>query len=128
MRQSQSQPSNSVMCRMLYEIFLQPRAEKELRILRKRAKVRYEKIMERLQELAKDPKNESIPLQDAYFFGLRRMKAGEDRVKFQICEECKSNPTISGLRQCVDCNDIPENGIKVFDVMHRSSSYKKRRR
>ena len=84
--------------------------------------------MERLRELAQDPKNESIPLQDPYFYGLRRMKAGEDRVKFQICEECKSNPTIAELRQCVDCNDIPENGIKVFDVMHRSSSYKKRRR
>ena len=84
--------------------------------------------MNRLKELAQDPENESIPLQDPYFFGLRRMKAGEDRVKFQLCKECRLNPAIAKLRQCVDCGDIPENGIKVFDIIHRSSAYKKHRR
>ena len=113
---------------MLYEIFLQPRAEKQLRKLQKKAKTRYEKIMERLQELAQDPKGKSIPLEDPYFYGLRRMKAGEDRVKFQICEECRDNDTIRELRQCTDCDDIPENGIKVFDITIRRSSYKIRRR
>ena len=84
--------------------------------------------MERFQELAQDPKTNSVPLQDPYFYGLRRMKAGEDRIKFQICEECKDNDTVRELRQCIDCGDIPENGVKVFDITHRRSSYKIPRR
>lgn len=109
---------------MLYEVFLHPRAEKQLRKLQKKAKVRHEKIMRRFHELAEDPENESIQLQDKFFYGLRRTKAGEDRIILQICEECRSNPLIREQRRCVDCNDIPENGIKVFDITPRKSSYK----
>lgn len=128
MKQSRSPLPSSVMCWMLHEIFLQPRAEKKLRKLQKKAKARYEIIMRRLDELAKDPESESIPLQDSFFYGLRRMKAGVDRVILQICEECRHTPLVKKMRQCVDCDEIPESGIKIFDILHRRLSYKKSRR
>jgi mRNA-degrading endonuclease RelE of RelBE toxin-antitoxin system len=73
----------------LYEIHLQQSVEKELKRMQKRAKTRFQKIQESLGLLQAEPKTESIQLLDQVFHGLRRAKAGEDRILFMICEECR---------------------------------------
>lgn len=106
------------------KVFLQQKACRQLKKLKKKAKVRYEKILKCLDELSEDAENDSILLQDPIFYGLRRMKAKDDRIIFQICKECRSNPTIMRLRQCIDCEEIPANGIKVFEIQLRKDAYK----
>jgi len=113
----------------LYDVFLQPNAERQLKKLRKKAKLRYETTMESLNGLSNDPKKDSIPLQDPVFRGLRRVRAGDhDRIIFQICEECRADPTIKKLRRCTDCDRMPINAVKVFDIPVRRDAYKKHRR
>lgn len=107
----------------LREIYLQPSVAHDLKKLQKKAKVRYDKIREKLNTLANDSEDESIPLQDQYFQGLRRIRAGEDRIIFQRCEECWDNPIVQKLRRCNDCDTIPENAIKVFDIHNRRNAY-----
>jgi mRNA-degrading endonuclease RelE of RelBE toxin-antitoxin system len=109
----------------LYAVFLQPKASRILKKLKKKAKTRFKAINKSLTELTKDPRNETVPLQDPYFYGLRRARAGDDdRIIFQICEECRNDDTMIKMRKCIDCKDIPDNGVKVFDIPKRKDAYK----
>jgi len=75
-----------------------------------------------------DPISISLALQDPLLKGFRRAKAGDDRIIFQICKECRKDPDILKERECFDCDDVPENGIMVFDIDARKRVYKKRMR
>jgi len=109
----------------LYEVHFQPHAKRDLKWYKRKAKDRYRVILERLEELEKDPQNESIELTGQEFHGLRRLKAGIDRVRLMICEDCRRDPTNHPihLQRCSDCDDIPENGIKVFQITPRRKGY-----
>jgi hypothetical protein len=50
----------------------------------------------------------------------------DDRIIFQICKECRNDPNILKERECFDCDDVPENGIMVFDIDARKRVYKKK--
>ena len=112
----------------MYEIRLQKGPHKTLKQLARRARARFDKISEVLTELMNDPLSTSIALQDPLLNGFRRAKAGDDRIIFQICKECRKDPDILKERECFDCDDVPENGIMVFDIDARKRVYKKRMR
>jgi len=110
----------------MYEVFLQSTARKQLKKL-KREKVRLEAIEKVIQVLRQDPRSDdSVELLDPDFYGLRRMKTEVDRIVYQVCEDCRGNAAIQLLRKCIDCDDIPEKGIKIFDIPVRRDAYKKR--
>lgn len=109
----------------MYEIWLEPEASATLEHLYKRDRGRWRRIRKRLDDLMVDPKHGAIPLQDRLFKGLERVRAGKDRIIYQICEECRADLLIQELRNCVDCDDIPENAIKVFVIDIRSSAYRR---
>jgi mRNA-degrading endonuclease RelE of RelBE toxin-antitoxin system len=88
-------------------VYLQSSVEHDLKKLERKAKVRYNAIREALDFLTQDT-GDSIFLEDPAFYGLRRMKADKDRIIFQVCSEC---------------DQIPENGIKVFDIEIRRTAY-----
>ena len=117
-------PSTFEMYQSLYEIFLQPNVSHDLSKLAKKAKVRYNAVRKALDTMINDVR-ESIPLIDPMFYGLKRAKADEDRIIFQICSECRGNEAIKKMRKCIDCEQIPENGIKVFDIDDRRTVYSK---
>jgi mRNA-degrading endonuclease RelE of RelBE toxin-antitoxin system len=108
----------------VYKVFLQPKADKTYKKMKKKAKIRFQAVTESLTGLSEDPKNETIPLKDVEFYGFRRAKTDDDRIIFQICDDCRANKTIMKLRQCIDCEDIPDNGIKVFEIQLRKDAYK----
>ncbi|MCW4049131.1 MAG: hypothetical protein NWE89_05275 [Candidatus Bathyarchaeota archaeon] len=109
----------------MYEVRMQSKPEKELQRLKKRAKPRWERITERMNELGDDPIQGSIQLKGPILHGFRKVRAGDDRIIYQICEECRDFPDIKNLRQCFDCDDISDNWVMVFDIEPRKSSYKK---
>ena len=109
----------------MYEIIREPRVEKQLKKLQKKAKVRYENILEKLTELKVDPRKDTIELIDPIFNKLRRTRTDDDRIFFQICEDCRNDPIIHELRQCSDCESTPENGIKLFETHPRRTAYDK---
>lgn len=112
----------------MYEVISEPRVEKQLRKLQRRAKVRHENILEKFKELEVDPRNETVELIDPVFNKLRRARTDDDRIFFQICEDCRDDPLINQLRQCSDCESTPENGIKIFEIHPRRTAYNRHRR
>lgn len=112
------------MYQSLYDVFLQPNVDHDLGKLAKKAKVRYNAVRKALDAMTDDV-SDSIPLVDPMFYGLRRAKADEDRIIFQICSECRKTEAIKKMRKCIDCDQIPENGIKVFDIDDRRTAYAK---
>jgi len=110
---------------MLYEVWLQSNVIKELQKLKRRDRARWRRISERFRDLESDPKHGAIDLQDPMFKGLKRVRAGKDRIVFQICEDCRANLEIRELRNCIDCDNISEKGIKIFDVGTRDTIYSK---
>ena len=110
----------------MYDIYLQSQASKELKKLSKREKKRHEDITDVLDLLSVDPFGDSVKLKDEMFQGLRRAKAGEDRILFLVCEECRSGLLMSEDDKCIDCDDIPENGVKIFNIIPRKHAYRRR--
>lgn len=113
---------------MVFEVRLQKDPQKTLTRLKKKYRPRYQAISKTLLNLQVDPISYSIALQDPYLFGFRRAKAGEDRIIFQICKECRADENIRKERMCFDCESIPENGLMVFDIDARKKIYKNRMR
>lgn len=112
----------------MYETIREPRVEKQLKKLQKKAKVRYENILEKFKELEVDPRSDTIELVDPDFNKLRRAKTDDDRIFLQICEDCRDDPLIHQFRQCSDCESTPENGIKIFEIYPRRTAYNGHRR
>lgn len=110
----------------MYVVYFQPKAKKDYDWLEKKDHVTYQSVQKELNNITEDPYRESVRLSDPVFYGLRRAKASGDRIRFQCCEECRKEPRIQQKRQCVDCGDIPVNGIKVFNIEPRRSAYKKK--
>ena len=125
---NQTHLSSSAKCSPVYEIRLQKGPHKTYKQLARRARARFDKISGVLTELMNDPLSISLALQDPLLKGFRRAKAGDDRIIFQICKECRTDPEILKERECFDCDDVPENGIMVFDIDARKRVYKKRTR
>jgi len=113
---------------ILYELYITEKAQKQLDKLKKKAKIRWDAIQELLKKMREDPFIDTLELQDPLFKKLRRAKTEDDRIFFQICENCRSNSTIMKLRQCIDCADIPENGIKIFETDVRNNVYDKHKK
>jgi len=109
----------------MYEIHLQKAPQKTLKRLKSRYKPRFDEITKVLNDLMNDPFSISIEINDPLLKGLRRARAGDDRIIFQICKECRDDPDILRERECFDCDDVPENGIMVFDIDARKRVYKK---
>lgn len=107
----------------MYTVYLQQRVDKKLAKLKKRERIRHQAINESIKTLITDPFTDSVPLLDQQFRGFRRIKAGIDRVIFQICSECRADQTIKKKRNCSDCESMPENAIKVFDIPPRKNAY-----
>lgn len=110
---------------MLYEVWLQPNVEKKYTKLKRRYRARWIRIRKRLDDLEIDPYHGAIDLKDPTFHGLKRVRAGKDRISYQICEECRNDLEIHELRNCVDCDNISQNAIKIFDIDDRDSIYSK---
>ena len=110
----------------MYDVYLQPTARRQLRKLR-RQKARLNAIDIVMEKLKLNPRSDdSIRLIDPDFHGFRRMRTDIDRIIYQICEDCRSDLSVQRLRQCIDCDDIPEKGVKVFEIIVRREAYKKR--
>lgn len=107
----------------LYEAYKQPNVNRFLKKLKKRQKKRLESIDKAIMGLIEDPYIDSVPLVDSKFMGLRRVKAEKDRIIYQICSECRDLPAVREKRNCIDCDNIPVNAIKVFDILPRRSAY-----
>ena len=110
----------------MYELFLQSQASKDLIKLQKKAKIRHENVSKTLSLMAERPFLESVKLKDDVFHGLRRARAGDDRIIFLICEECRNEVLLSEDDKCIDCSDIPENGIKIFNILPRKHAYRRK--
>ena len=94
--------------------------------LSKREKKRHEQITGVLDIVSVDPFGNSVKLKDEMFQGLRRAKASEDRILFLVCKECRSDSLMSEDDKCIDCDDTPENGIKIFNIIPRKHAYRRR--
>lgn len=103
----------------MYEVRLQPDAENAINWLQKRDRGRLREVDKVIRKLMKDPYSNSIPLIDPFFNGFRRARAGMDRIIFQLCEECRADPTVFNDRGCHDCNEMSDNVLKIWNVVHR---------
>ena len=110
----------------MYVVYFQPKAKKDYDWLEKKDHVTFVSVGKELGAIMEDPYGESVRLIDPYFYGFRRARASGDRIRFQLCEECRKEQRIRRERQCVDCEDIPVNGIKIFNIEPRRSAYKKK--
>lgn len=56
------------------------------------------------------------------FRGKRVCRIGKIRIIFAICEECRKEGHIT-LNGCVDCNEMQDKTIKLFDIDNRGNVY-----
>jgi len=77
--------------------------------------------MDALREIVRDPYKVSVFLKGD-LKGKRKFRKGRVRIVFAICEECRRLGH-QQINQCVDCDEIPNNAIKVFDVGLRGQIY-----
>ena len=79
------------------------------------------KVKTALEKLKLNPKKESKSLQGNYK-GKRSHRSGKLRLILAVCEECRARGYDS-INACVDCSDIPDNGVMFFDALYRSEAY-----
>lgn len=92
--------------------------EKNLSRLEKPVKKRIQRLVDSIVE---NPYCNS-PFLKGQFRGKRKKRAGQYRVSFAACEECRRLGHTS-LNGCADCEDMSNSIIKFFDCGHRDKFY-----
>lgn len=104
---------------LVYEIYLTSKFGKSIKKMDAHTKQRIEKS---INDLSNDPYRKSEYLRGK-LKGRRKHRMGDLRIVFAICEECRElgHHTINN---CIDCDDLPKNGLKIFDIGLRGAIYK----
>ena len=100
---------------MKYEIYQTEEFEKKLKSLDKSVR---EQIDKKIKFLANNPYGGAgnVGHLKGEFKGLRRIRVGRSwRIIFAICEECRKLG-YKDLRKCVDCENISDKSVKLFDI------------
>ncbi len=79
------------------------------------------RIQEGLTDISTEPYTKSEQLQGP-LKGKRKHRVGNLRIVFAICEECRELGHDS-INNCVDCDNMPDNALKVFDAGFRGAIY-----
>ena len=82
------------------------------------------RIIKGISKLSTDPYNKGKRLKGGNVKGLRSHREGDIRIIYSICEECRRN-NFNDIRNCVDCESLPANALKVFDADFRKGVYDK---
>ena len=103
---------------MKYEIYQTEEFAKKFKKLDKSVK---KEIDKKVKFLSGDPYGGAgnIGHLKGEFEGLRRIRVGRNwRIYFAICEECRQLG-YTNLRNCLDCRDIPDKSVKLFDIIKK---------
>lgn len=106
---------------MSYSIHVVEHVGKKLRKMKNRDPALYRRVEDAIRELARNPRSLSVFLKGE-FKGKRKFRKGRIRIVFAICEECRRLGHLQ-INQCVDCDEIPSNAIKIFDIGLRGQIY-----
>ena len=104
--------------RFLYDVYLTTDFKKNLRRFDGSDKKR---IAKSIEKLSSNPYH-NTPHLKGNLQGRRKYRAGNLRIVFAICEECQKLEH-NKINNCIDCDDLPENGLKMFDVGLRGAIY-----
>jgi len=74
-----------------------------------------------INDLHEDPYRRSKQLH-GNLKGKRKHREGNLRIEFAVCEECRKLRH-DKINKCIDCGDMPENALKVFDADFRGAIY-----
>ena len=78
-----------------------------------------ERVEEKIQDLVNDPWHNTAFLKGQYR-GKRKLRLNRtDRLLFVICEECQELRHNGIYNDCDDCDDIPENTIKIAGIIFK---------
>ena len=102
----------------MYDVYLTTDFEKKLKKFDGRNKKR---ITKSIEKLSSNPYHNTTHLK-GNFQGKRKYRAGDLRIVFAICEECQKLQH-NRINNCIDCDDLPENRLKMFDVGLRGAIY-----
>lgn len=103
---------------MPYDIRITTKLDKKLKKLDNTI---YRRFVKGINSLSTDPYQKSERLVGD-LKSLRKHRIGKLRIEFAICEECRKLKHTT-INRCVDCDDIPENALKVFDADFRGAIY-----
>lgn len=106
---------------MQYEIYQTKELKKKLKKIKN---PHINRIIKRISKLSTDPYHEGKRLKGGNVKGLRSHREGDIRIIYSICEECRIN-NFNEIRNCVDCESLPTNALKVFDADFRKDVYEK---
>ncbi len=108
---------------MTYDLYETDKAKKSRRKLEKGGTHIKKSTRKAYEKLSQNPKLGTTFLEGT-LRGKRKLKFMGDklRLEFAICEECRSLNHTS-LNNCKDCEQIPNNAVKIFDVFFRGRGY-----
>jgi len=108
---------------MRYELYETEKAEKNRKKLEKKDAHIKDNIKKVYERLSQDPYSGTMFLTGT-FRGKRKIRfmGKKLRITFAICEECRRLGH-KGFNNCVDCEHIPDNAVKIFGVFFRGRGY-----
>jgi len=108
---------------MRYELYETENAEENRKKLGKKDARIKDNIKKAYERLSQDPYSSTTFLTGT-LRGKRkiRLMGKKLRITFAICEECRRLGH-TAFNNCVDCEHIPNNAVKIFDVFFRGRGY-----
>lgn len=105
-----------------YDGYFVPDFSKNLEKLTRRNLELKRRIDKKIREMRNDPFRGSIHLVGKGTGKRRVYVAGDYRLIYAVCHECREKGHNS-INQCIDCEQKSNNSIIYFDVEHRKHAY-----
>ena len=90
----------------------------------RRDRATHDRVTKTVDSIIENPEHNTFPL-IADLLGKRKKRAGDIRIFFAICEECREKG-YTQLNGCEGCETYPDDAIMFFDYSFRKDAYKKR--
>jgi hypothetical protein len=108
---------------MIYQLYETDKAKKNRKKLGKGGTHIKEAIKKAYRQLSEDPFHNTMFLKGPLRGKRKKKFMGEKlRIEFAICKECRKLGH-KDLNKCVDCEYIPDNSVKIFDIFYREKGY-----
>jgi len=108
---------------MSYDLYETDKAKKSRKKLERGGTHIKESIRRAYEHLSRDPTFNTMFLEGT-LRGKRKYKfmGAKLRIEFAICKECRRLGHTT-LNNCIDCKDIPDDVVKIFDVFFKERGY-----
>ncbi|VUT26358.1 MAG: hypothetical protein MOIL_01521 [Candidatus Methanolliviera sp. GoM_oil] len=107
---------------MRYQLYETDKAEKSRKKLERGGRHIKEAIEKTYEQLSEDPFYGTTFLKGPLRGKRKKKFMRKLRIEFAICEECRRFGH-KDLNKCVDCEYMPDNSVKIFDIFYREKGY-----